>query len=142
MTLFGFPDPGLIKDSVWKTAVLVLLCSAYIQGPVVKILDFRSAVEEMKRYKLSPAPVFAVTVIIFELTSSAMVISGYLRWAAALALAAFTLLSTLIVLRFWELPRGAARSAAMNGFFEHLGLAAAFVLVALESVPASLIHRV
>ena len=86
-------------------------------------------------------PLFAVIVIIFELTASALVISGVFRWAAALALAAFTLLATGLTLRFWELPKGADRSVAMNAFFEHLGLVAAFVLVAIDSIPEALTAR-
>ncbi len=137
MALLG---AGLAQEPIWKTLALAVLCSAYIQGPITKILDFRSAIEEMKRFGLSPAPVFAVIVIVFELTSSAMVISGELRWAAALALALFTLAATFLTLRFWELRKGTRRMTAMNTFFEHLGLVAAFVLVAVESVPASLIQ--
>ncbi|MDV4166430.1 DoxX family protein, partial [Rhizobium leguminosarum] len=56
--------------------------------------------------------------------------SGILRWAGALALAGFTLFATLIALRFWELPPGMERMMATNAFFEHLGLAGAFIIVA------------
>ena len=104
MALLGV---GLAQEPVWKTLALAVLCSAYIQGPITKILDFRSAIDEMTRFGLSPAPAFAVIVIVFELTSSAMVISGMLRWAAALALALFTLTATRLTLRFWELRKGA-----------------------------------
>ncbi|MCA1494531.1 DoxX family protein [Sinorhizobium alkalisoli] len=110
---------------------LLALCSAYIQGPLVKIYDFGSALAEMDHFGLHPAPVFAVGVIVFELSMSALVLAGVCRWAAALALALFTLVATFIALRFWELPPGMERSMAMNGFFEHLGLTGAFVLVAL-----------
>lgn len=141
MTLLGSQDVGLFHDPALKSVALVALCSAYIQGPIVKIFDFRSAIEEMVRFRLRPAPLFAVIVIIFELTASALVISGVFRWAASLALAAFTLLATGLTLRFWELPKGADRSAAMNAFFEHLGLVAAFVLVAIDSIPEALTAR-
>lgn len=137
MALLGV---GLAQEPVWKTLALAVLCSAYIQGPITKILDFRSAIDEMTRFGLSPAPAFAVIVIVFELTSSAMVISGMLRWAAALALALFTLTATFLTLRFWEMRKGAKRMTAMNTFFEHLGLVAAFIIVAAESVPARLIQ--
>jgi hypothetical protein len=43
---------------------------------------------------------FAVAVIAFELAASAWWCSGVLRWAGALALAGFTLLATLLALRF------------------------------------------
>lgn len=109
---------------------LTALCSAYIQGPLVKIFDFTGALAEMNHFGLWPAPLFAVGVIVFELLMSAMIISGIYRWAAAIALALFTFMATFLALRFWELPAGMERSMAMNGFFEHIGLVGAFVLVA------------
>lgn len=59
-----------------------------------------------------------------------MVVSGHLRWAGALALAGFTLLATFIAVRFWEMAPGMQRMMATNSFFEHIGPAGAFVLVA------------
>ena len=125
---------GLLTAPGVHSAALIALCAAYIQGPVVKIFDFAAAIGEMEHFGLFPAPVFAAGVIVFELAASALVISGRLRWAAALALAAFTLMATFIALRFWELPAGQDRSMAMNAFFEHLGLAGAFVLVAAADI--------
>lgn len=121
---------NLLRSPVSQRLALLALCAAYIQGPVTKIFDFHGAIAEMNHFGLSPAPVFAIAVIVFELVASAMVISGFLRWAAALSLAGFTLLATLVALRFWELPSGMDRMMATNAFFEHLGLAAAFIIVA------------
>ncbi|WP_416068466.1 DoxX family protein [Rhizobium sp. ZK1] len=109
---------------------LLALCSAYIQGPLTKLFDFNGALAEMDQFGLRPTMVFAVAVVIFELAMSAAILSGFFRWAAALALGGFTLLATSLALRFWELPPGMERTMAMNGFFEHLGLAGAFLLVA------------
>lgn len=109
---------------------LLALCSAYIQGPLVKILDFSGALAEMEHFGLNPAPLFAVGVIVFELSMSALVLAGIYRFVAAGALSAFTLAATFLAFRFWELPPGMERAMAMNGFFEHIGLVGAFVLVA------------
>lgn len=106
------------------------LCAAYIQGGLVKLIDFPGAVAEMAHFRLAPPAMFAVLVIVLELAASAMVMTGFLRWLGALALAGFTLLSTLIALRFWEQPAGEARHAVANAFFEHLGLAGGFLLAA------------
>ena len=113
-----------------RTAALLALCAAYIQGPLTKIADFDGALAEMDHFGLHPAAFFAVAVIVFELTASTMVVSGFLRWAGALALAGFTVLATFIALRFWEMAPGMERMMATNAFFEHLGLAGAFVFVA------------
>lgn len=113
---------------------LLLLCAAYIQGPVTKILDFPGALAEMTHFGLTPAPLFAVGVIVFELAMSALILIGRWRWLAALALAGFTLVATFIAIRFWELPPGQGRMMATNSFFEHLGLIGGFLLVALDDL--------
>lgn len=120
----------IVGSPVTKTVALLALCAAYIQGPLTKLSDFNGALAEMDHFGLHPATFFAVAVIIFELTASAMVITGFYRWAGALALAGFTLMATFIALRFWEMATGMDRMMATNAFFEHLGLAGAFVFVA------------
>ena len=121
---------GIIATPAVRIVALLALCAAYIQGPLTKIFDFNGAMAEMDHFGLDPAAIFAVVVIVFELTASAMVVSGVLRWAGALALAGFTLIATFIAIRFWEMAPGMDRMMATNAFFEHLGLAGAFVLVA------------
>ncbi|EHS50794.1 DoxX family protein [Rhizobium sp. PDO1-076] len=120
----------IVGSPVTRTVSLIALCAAYIQGPLTKIFDFNGALAEMDHFGLHPVVFFAVAVIAFELTASAMVISGFMRWAGALALAGFTLMATFIALRFWEMAPGMDRMMAINAFFEHLGLAGAFVFVA------------
>lgn len=111
---------------------LLLLCAAYIQGPVTKIFDFDGATAEMTHFGLSPAPLFAVGVVVFELAMSALILIGRWRWLVALALAGFTLIATFVALRFWEMPAGQERMMATNAFFEHLGLIGGFILVAID----------
>lgn len=115
-----------------RWVALLLLCSAYIQGPLTKIADFPGAMAEMEHFGLTPAPLFAVGVIVLELAMSALILIGRWRWLAALALAAFTLAATFVAIRFWELPAGQGRAMAMNAFFEHLGLIGGFILIALD----------
>ncbi|SCW50316.1 Uncharacterized membrane protein YphA, DoxX/SURF4 family [Rhizobium mongolense subsp. loessense] len=121
---------GIVAAPATRVVALLALCAAYIQGPLDKIFDFDGALAEMEHFGLHPAGFFAVAVITFELAASAMVVSGLLRWIGALALAIFTVLATFIALRFWEMPDGMDRMMATNAFFEHLGLAGAFIIVA------------
>ena len=88
----------------------------------------------VKSSGLTPAELFAVGVIVFELAMSALILIGRWRWLAALALAGFTLVATFIAIRFWEMPVGQGRMMAMNSFFEHLGLIGGFILVALDDL--------
>ena len=108
---------------------LLLLCSAYLQGGLDKALDFPAAIAEMQHFGLAPALPLALLTIAGEIGGSLLVISGVLRWLGAAYLGVFTLMATFVANRFWELS-GPARTMLENGFFEHLGLAGAFFLVA------------
>ena len=109
---------------------LLALCAAYIQGSLMKIFDFGGAIAEMEHFGLLPAAPIAAAVIVFELLCSAMILSGFCRWFGALALCAFTIAATFVALRFWQMPAGMERMMATNAFFEHIGLAGGFLLVA------------
>ena len=113
---------------------LLGLCAAYLQGGINKATDFAGAVAEMNHFGLAPAGPMAAAVIVLELGASVMILIGFYRWVAALALGGFTLLATLIALRFWELPIGHERLMAANAFFEHLGLVGGFLLVAWQDL--------
>lgn len=126
---FNIETNGLLSIAMLSLAHLGL-CAAYIQGGLVKLADFPGAVAEMAHFRLAPPTLFAVLVIALELIASAMVMTGFFRWLGALTLAGFTLMSTMIALRFWERPIGKERQTDANAFFEHLGLAGGFLLVA------------
>lgn len=108
---------------------LLLLCAAYLQGGLVKLVDFSGAVAEMRHFGLSPAAPMAAATIALELGASLMILTGFGRWLGALALAAFTLAATFMANRFWSAPPEAQFMMA-NAFFEHLGLVGGFLLVA------------
>jgi uncharacterized membrane protein YphA (DoxX/SURF4 family) len=113
---------------------LILLCAVYVQGGLMRLVDFGSAIAEMEQYGLTPARPIAATVILVQLGASAMVLTGFLRWIGALTLAAFTLLATFIAFTFWNMPIGLERTIATNAFFENLGLIGGFLMVAWYSL--------
>lgn len=115
---------------------LLLLCSAYLQGGLQKAWDFPAAVAEMRHFGLAPAAPFALLTIAGELGAALLVLSGRMRWAGALYLASFTLAANFVANRFWELE-GMARTMSENGFFEHLGLVGAFLIVACIDMRAA-----
>lgn len=78
---------------------------------------------------MAPAVLFAVAAIVIEWLGSVMVLTGLYRYAGALLLAAFTLASTFIANRFWEVNT-ADHFMLKNAFFEHLGLVGGFVFMA------------
>lgn len=109
---------------------LLGLCAAYIQGGLNKLTGFGGAVAEMRHFGLAPAAPFAVAVIVTELLGPALILTGRLRWLGALWLGGFTLISTFLANRYWELAPGMERFMTANAFYEHLGLAGGFLLVA------------
>jgi uncharacterized membrane protein YphA (DoxX/SURF4 family) len=108
---------------------MLLICAAYLQGGINKLTDFGGAIGEMQHFGLSPAAPLAGLVIFGELGASVMILTGFYRWLGAGYLALFTLMATFVANRFWEMT-GMERFMAANGFFEHLGLAGAFLLIA------------
>ncbi len=122
----GRPGAGM-RALHWLA--LALLCAAYLQGGLNKLLDFGGAVGEMRHFGLQPAAPLAAAVIAGELGAAAMVLTGRLRWLGAAWLALFTVAASFIANRYWELA-GPERFMAANSFYEHLGLAGGFLLVA------------
>ena len=112
-----------------RWVALLGLCAAYLQGGIVKLSNIHGAVAEMSHFGLSPAMPFAIAVIAFELVASVAILTGYGRWLGALALGAFTFAATFMANRYWELGP-AERFATENAFYEHLGLAGGFLLIA------------
>ncbi len=115
-----------------RALALVLLCAAFLQGGLNKLIDFSAAVGETTHFGL-PFPAFtAAATLGLEIIGSLCIISGFLRKPAAIALAIFTLAATLLANRYWELPIGQERFMTANGFFEHLGLIGGFLFVAFS----------
>ena len=108
---------------------LLGLCAAYLQGGIVKLTNINGAVAEMHHFGISPALPLAIAVIALELVASVAILTGYGRWLGALALGAFTFAATFMANRYWEFGP-AERFAAENAFYEHLGLAGGFLLIA------------
>jgi uncharacterized membrane protein YphA (DoxX/SURF4 family) len=122
-----------ILDWRWTGPLARLgLTSAYWVGGLTKLFNFTDAVAEQAHFGINPPVLFAALTIAVELVGSALVISGKWLWLGAGALAVFTALATLIAHPFWNMA-GHERFLATNAFFEHLGLIAAFVIVARRS---------
>lgn len=106
------------------------LCSAYLLGGIVKLLDFPAAVAEQAHFGVPLPTLSAGLTIAVELVGPALVLTRRLAWLGAGMLAVFTVLAALVANAFWTL-QGTERFAATNAFFEHLGLVGGFVLVVL-----------
>jgi uncharacterized membrane protein YphA (DoxX/SURF4 family) len=119
--------------------VRIALTSAYLIGGMQKLIDFPAAVAEQAHFGLQPAWLWAGATIIVELVGSAVVIIGRWVWLGAGGLGVLTAVAMFAANNFWTMT-GHEQFMALNGFFEHLGLIAGFVLVAVLSVRTPLSH--
>ncbi len=120
---------ALYAVPVVQWLALLALCAAYLQGGLVKLMDFPGAVAEMVHFGVSPPAPMAAAIIALELGGSVLILTGVYRWAGALGLAGFTFLANFLANRFWEVAPPAQMMVA-NGFFEHISLVGGFLLVA------------
>lgn len=128
------------EDPSWVDAILewrwtwpfarLGLASAYLLGGIVKLSDFSAAIAEQEHFGFHPGWAWAAAAIAVELIGSVLVISGRLVWLGAGALGALTAIAIFAANRFWLL-QGQARFEATNSFFEHVGLIAGLVMVAI-----------
>ena len=131
---------GAILARPWLLPVArVGLTSAYLIGGVQKLADFPGAVAEQAHFGLQPAWLWATAAITVELAGSALVIVGRRVWLGAGGLGVLTAVAMLTANSFWTMT-GHDRFMALNAFFEHLGLIAGLVLVAVLSARVPLPH--
>lgn len=119
---------ALLRQPWVMLIVRMGLVSAYLIGGVTKMLHFDAAAAEQAHFGLHPGWLWAVIAIFVELAGSLCIIFSRFTWLGAGALAALTLVAMFVANDFWRL-QGAAHFVALNSFFEHLGLIAAFVMV-------------
>ncbi|MFM0484817.1 DoxX family protein [Paraburkholderia strydomiana] len=108
--------------------VRICLVSAFLIGRVSKLLHFDAAVAKQLHFGLQPGWLWAGLATFVKIAGSVCVIANRFTWLGAGGLAALTLVAMLVANHFWRLE-GTARFVALNSFFEHLGLIAAFVMV-------------
>ena len=115
--------------ATWWLARLAL-SSAYILGGVTKLLDFPAAVAEQEHFGLHPGWIWAALSIVIELLGPLLILTGRWVWLGAGALGVLTAIASFVANNFWDM-QGLVRFQATNTFFEHIGLIAGFVFVAL-----------
>jgi uncharacterized membrane protein YphA (DoxX/SURF4 family) len=139
MRVLGGLERGAVLDSPsWVATLLrqpwvmplfrICLVSAYLIGGVTKLLHFDAAVAEQVHAGLHPGWLWAALAIFVEIADSLCIIFNRFTWLGTGGLAALTVVAMLVANSFWRLE-GVARFIALNNFFEHLGLIAAFVMV-------------
>jgi uncharacterized membrane protein YphA (DoxX/SURF4 family) len=120
----------LSEPTITGLLLRFLLCSAFVWSGVTKLIAFEATARHFSnRFKL-PAPRAAVALTIcVQLVGSAMFITGWKAAVAAVVLAVFTMAATVIVYPFWKMT-GVERDRNTETFLEHVGLTAAFLILA------------
>jgi uncharacterized membrane protein YphA (DoxX/SURF4 family) len=120
----------LAEPTVMGVLLRFLLCSAYVWSGVTKLIDFNATARHFSSRFHLPAPRAAVVLTIgVQLIGSAMIITGWMASVAAVALALFTMVATVVAYPFWKMT-GVDRSRNIETFLEHVGLAAVFLMIA------------
>ncbi|SAL08953.1 DoxX family protein [Caballeronia sordidicola] len=119
---------ALLRQPWVMALVRVCLVSAYLIGGITKLVHFDAAVAEQTHFGLHPGWLWAALAIFVEIAGSLCAIFNTFVWLGAGGLAALTFVAMLVANDFWHL-QGTARFIALNGFFEHLGLIAALVML-------------
>lgn len=117
-----------LDNPVTLLASRLCVAAPFIGAGILKLVDWQAGVAEMAHAGLSPAWLFNLAVLLTELGGSVLVVLNYKLWLGAGALGVFTVLSTFLAHRFWELD-GQARVMQFNSFLEHATISAAFILV-------------
>ena len=110
--------------------LIASVCLPFIVSGTAKLTNLSAAQAEFSGLGLpAPALMVAATIAV-QLGGSAMAVLGRGRAAAlgAAALAAFTMLATLIAHAFWRFE-GPARSQQTNVFLEHVSIVFGLLLI-------------
>ncbi|MEO7152571.1 MAG: DoxX family protein [Burkholderiaceae bacterium] len=118
-----------------------LLALMFVMAGFSKIAGFAGTVGYMQSKGIPAAEVLAVLTILVEIGGGlALVVGSQARWAA-LALAGFTAIATLIFHNFWALP-DAQKMVQQLMFMKNLSVIGGLLMVAaLGAGPASLDAR-
>lgn len=118
-----------IVGAQWFVLLAVaMLTLPYWSSALIKIVDWRSAVVEMRAARLSPAPLFAALTILVQAVGSLLLLTGYAPWLGAGLLGGFTVVATLIAHPFWKHHKAAARVQERTIILEHIGLIGGLML--------------
>jgi uncharacterized membrane protein YphA (DoxX/SURF4 family) len=133
----GLNLAGPERDPDWVDAILdwrwtwpiarFLLTALFLVDAAIEVPAAAAAQEQVG---LHPGWVWAMVTLAVQIVGSIIIISGRHVWLGAGMLAVFTGATEFVAHRFWEMS-GALQFQERNEFFEHLGLVAGFIMVAL-----------
>lgn len=110
-----------------------LMAAVFAYSAIEKATHWRDALSEIGT-RLPWPPLMLVATIVVQGAGAAALASGVGVTAGALALCGFTFVATGVFHRFWTVPAGRARVAAVTAFLEHLALCGGLLAVAQRGI--------
>lgn len=125
-----FPEPDAFNP-VWAASARCLVAAPFLLSAVSKLRHWSAGLAEVRALGLPlPGSVLAATVILQLVGGLLVAIGWHAGWAAG-ALAAFTLLATLMAHPFWR-SSGSDAARQQVAFSEHLAIIGGLLLVAIH----------
>ncbi|MFI4919196.1 MAG: DoxX family protein [Legionellales bacterium] len=109
------------------------LSAVFIYSAVDKLGHWREGVDEVTMLKLPLPAVFVALTILIQFTGGSAVACGVIVMPAALLLATFTVIATLVGHRFWLL-HGISARRELTTSLEHLAIVGGLCMLALHSL--------
>jgi putative oxidoreductase len=119
-------------SSALLSAGRFLLGGLFVVGGLRHLFVFHGVSETMRARGVPFAPLLLLGGTIFQILAGLLLMAGWLVMAAALGLALFTLLASIMMLNFWSLE-GEARSAAIGGWQSNLAIIGGLLIAAAQA---------
>ncbi len=126
---------GLSASGVALTAGRVLLGQLFVIAGARKIANFAGTAARMTAYGLPAAELLLVPAIALEIGGGLALALDWHPEAAALALAAFTVPTTLVFHRFWAIPDAVAALREQTQFLKNTAILGGLLTVVASPGP-------
>ncbi len=112
--------------------VRLLAVSPFWASAAVKLYDFPAAIAEVQHLGLFAPRLVAAATIAVQAGGAALIVAGLLPWLGVAALAAFTLMASVIAHAFWAAPPGVA-GRQFAEFMANMGLIGGMAAAAMTT---------
>jgi putative oxidoreductase len=113
----------------------LLLVALYLPAGIMKLMGFEGTVGYIASVGLPMATAGAAVAVVVEIAGSAALLAGFQTRVAALVLAAFTLVATVIFHAFWAVPPEQALVQQLM-FFKNIAVIGGLLILAAHGAGA------
>jgi putative oxidoreductase len=125
--------PLVLPESA-ATAVLivgqVLLGGVFVRGGLTHFSELTPLAEAMHARRVPFPRTTLIVGTLWQIAFGAMLMIGFFTTIAALALAFFLILATIMMLNFWDHPPGPQREALLRGFASNVAILGGLLIAA------------